>query len=71
MIELNLNEMECKRVDRKVNDHDHLRVVVFFDDTYEVANDDRWEYLTGIKNYRNQIKTYRFIKESKENRKVA
>ena len=71
MADLRLNELECKRVDVKAGSNDKLRVVIFFDGCYEIANNSRWEYLTGIKNYKAQIFTYRFIEETKQNKKVA
>lgn len=67
---MNLNNMECKRVDVKAGKNDRLRYVVFIDGTYEVANNARWEYLIGIKNYRNQIFTYQFV-DNKSNIKAA
>ena len=70
MEDLRLNELECKRVDVKAGSNDKLRVVIFFDGCYEIANNARWEYLTGIKEYKKQIFTYRFVEE-KNSRKVA
>ena len=71
MMDLRLNELECKRVDKKANENDKLRIVIFYDGCYEIANTSRWEYLIGNKNHKDQIFTYRFIEETKQNKKDA